>query len=208
MGGQIADWQIRRRTRHWSDVPALLKGPMIEPFVDYDQEDQGGCISYGLTSYGYDLRLGTKFKLFTNALAGIIDPKNLDPKTYVDIETADRLIIPPMSYILGVSVEYLRIPRDIHCLCVGKSTYARSCVIANLTPLEAEWEGFVTLEISNPTTLPVYVYPNEGIVQVIFFQASNPSLCERSYEDKKGKYQRQQGIQTPLVKGTPRKSKV
>ena len=167
---------------------------MIEPFVD-DQVRQG-VISYGVSSYGYDVRVGDEFKVFTNVYNTVVDPKNFDPKSFVDIK-ADVCIIPPNSFALASTIEYFRIPRDVLTVCLGKSTYARCGIIVNVTPFEPEWEGFVTLEISNTTPLPARVYANEGIAQVLFFESDE--VCEVSYADRKGKYQKQQSIQLPRM---------
>ena len=166
-----------------------LEHQMIEPFVG-DQVREG-VISYGVSSYGYDVRVGNDFKVFTNVYNTVVDPKDFDPKSFVDI-TADVCIIPPNSFALASTIEYFRIPRDILTVCLGKSTYARCGIIVNVTPFEPEWEGHVTIEISNTTPLPAKIYANEGIAQVLFFQGDEP--CETSYADKKGKYQGQQGL--------------
>jgi dCTP deaminase len=155
-----------------------------------------GVISYGLSSYGYDIRVANKFKIFTNIFSAVVDPKNFDPKSMVDFE-GDICIIPPNSFVLAQTVEYFRIPRSVLTVCLGKSTYARCGLIVNVTPFEPEWEGFVTLEISNTTPLPARIYANEGIAQVLFFEADE--VCEISYADKKGKYQNQQTIVLPKV---------
>ncbi|MDI6860668.1 MAG: dCTP deaminase [Caldisericia bacterium] len=167
---------------------------MIEPFEE--KQIKKGVISYGLSSYGYDLRLSNEFKIFTNVFNSIIDPKNFDPKSFVDFK-GETCIIPPNSFILGRSVEYLRMPRKVLGICIGKSTYARCGIIVNITPIEAEWEGHVTIEISNTTPLPVKVYANEGIAQIIFLESDEE--CEVSYKDKKGKYDKQIGIVLPKV---------
>ena len=167
---------------------------MIEPFVD-DQVRQG-VISYGVSSYGYDVRVGDEFKVFTNVYNTVVDPKNFDSKSFVDIK-ADVCIIPPNSFALASTVEYFRIPRDILTVCLGKSTYARCGIIVNVTPFEPEWEGHVTIEISNTTPLPAKIYANEGIAQVLFFQSDEP--CAKSYKDKKGKYQAQRGVTLPRL---------
>jgi dCTP deaminase len=167
---------------------------MIEPFVD-DQVRQG-VISYGVSSYGYDVRVGDDFKVFTNVYNTVVDPKNFDSKSFVDIK-ADVCIIPPNSFALASTIEYFRIPRDILTVCLGKSTYARCGIIVNVTPFEPEWEGHVTIEISNTTPLPAKIYANEGIAQVLFFQGDEP--CARSYKDKKGKYQAQRGVTLPRL---------
>jgi dCTP deaminase len=167
---------------------------MIEPFVD-DQVRQG-VISYGVSSYGYDVRVGNEFKVFTNVYNTVVDPKSFDPRSFVDI-VADECIIPPNSFALASTIEYFRIPRDILTVCLGKSTYARCGIIVNVTPFEPEWEGHVTIEISNTTPLPAKIYANEGIAQVLFFQGDEP--CEKSYKDKKGKYQAQRGVTLPKL---------
>ena len=167
---------------------------MIDPFVD-DQVRQG-VISYGVSSYGYDVRVGDEFKVFTNVYNTLVDPKNFDSKSFVDIK-GDVCIIPPNSFALASTIEYFRIPRDVLTVCLGKSTYARCGIIVNVTPFEPEWEGHVTIEISNTTPLPAKIYANEGIAQVLFFQGDEP--CARSYKDKKGKYQAQRGVTLPRI---------
>jgi dCTP deaminase len=171
-----------------------LEHGMIEPFED--RQVRAGVISYGLSSYGYDIRVADEFKVFTNINSTVVDPKNFDNRSFVDVK-ADVCIIPPNSFALAKTVEYFRIPRDVLTVCVGKSTYARCGLIVNVTPFEPEWEGFVTLEISNTTPLPAKVYANEGISQVLFFQSDES--CEVSYADKKGKYQRQLGLTLPKL---------
>ena len=171
-----------------------LEHKMIEPFVDTQVRE--GVVSYGLSSYGYDIRVADEFKIFTNINNTVIDPKQFDPRSFVDIK-ADMCIVPPNSFALARTIEYFRIPRDVLTVCLGKSTYARCGIIVNVTPFEPEWEGFVTLEISNTTPLPARIYSNEGIAQVLFFQSDEP--CERSYADKKGKYQGQQGVVLPKI---------
>jgi dCTP deaminase len=171
-----------------------LEHRMIEPFED--RQVRGGVISYGLSSYGYDIRVADEFKVFTNINSTVVDPKNFDPRSFVDIKS-DVCIIPPNSFALSRTLEYFRIPRDVLTVCVGKSTYARCGLIVNVTPFEPEWEGYVTLEISNTTPLPAKVYANEGIAQVLFFQSDE--VCEVSYADKKGKYQGQQGLTLPKL---------
>ena len=177
----------------WIRKMALEHG-MIEPFED--RQVRKGVISYGLSSYGYDIRVADEFKVFTNINSTVVDPKNFDARSFVDIK-ADVCIIPPNSFALAKTVEYFRIPRDVLTVCVGKSTYARCGLIVNVTPFEPEWEGFVTLEISNTTPLPAKVYANEGIAQVLFFQGDEP--CDVSYADKQGKYQKQQGLTLPKL---------
>jgi dCTP deaminase len=171
-----------------------LECRMIEPFVD--DQVRTGVISYGVSSYGYDVRVGNEFKVFTNVYNTVVDPKAFDPKSFVDI-VADQCIIPPNSFALASTIEYFRIPRDILTVCLGKSTYARCGIIVNVTPFEPEWEGHVTIEISNTTPLPAKIYANEGIAQVLFFQGDEP--CEKSYKDKKGKYQAQRGVTLPKL---------
>lgn len=167
---------------------------MIEPFAD--SQVRNGVISYGVSSYGYDIRVADEFKIFTNVYSAIVDPKNFDPKSMVDYR-GEVCTIPPNSFALARTVEYFRIPRSVLTICVGKSTYARCGIIVNVTPFEPEWEGFVTLEISNTTPLPAKIYANEGIAQVLFFQAEDE--CDISYADKKGKYQKQQSIELPKL---------
>lgn len=171
---------------------------MIEPFVDQQVKkvNQDKIVSYGLSSYGYDLRVGNKFKVFTNVHNTIVDPKDFKDDAFVDVE-GDFCIIPPNSFALAMSVEYFRIPRDILTLCIGKSTYARCGIIVNVTPFEPEWEGFVTLEISNTTPLPAKIYANEGLAQVLFYKAEG--VCETSYADRKGKYMNQTEITVPIT---------
>jgi dCTP deaminase len=173
--GVLADWQI-------------------EPFAP--GQARPGVISYGVTSYGYDVRLGRKFKVFTNARCAIVDPKNFDPHSFIDIE-ADYCLIPPNSFALGETIEYLEIPRDVIGVCVGKSTVARCGIIVNVTPLEPEWRGKVTIEISNTTPLPAKVYANEGIAQILFLKTD--AVCKTSYADKSGRYQDQRGLTLPFV---------
>ena len=167
---------------------------IIEPFEE--KQVKKGVISFGLSSYGYDIRLSDEFKIFTNVFNSIVDPKNFDPKSFVDFK-GEVCVIPPNSFVLGKSLEYFRIPRDVLGICVGKSTYARCGIIVNITPLEPMWRGYLTIEISNTTPLPVKVYANEGIAQVIFLGAEEE--CEVSYKDKKGKYQEQKGIELPKI---------
>jgi dCTP deaminase len=177
----------------WIRKMALEHG-MIEPFED--RQMRAGVISYGVSSYGYDIRVGDEFKVFTNINSTVIDPKNFDPRSFVDVK-APICIIPPNSFALAHTIEYFRIPRDILTVCLGKSTYARCGIIVNVTPFEPEWEGTVTLEISNTTPLPAKIYANEGIAQVLFFQGDEP--CEVSYADKKGKYLKQRGVTLPKI---------
>ena len=181
------------KSDRWIKKMALEHG-MIEPFED--RQVREGVISYGLSSYGYDIRVADEFKVFTNINSTVVDPKNFDNRSFVDVK-ADICIIPPNSFALAKTVEYFRIPRDVLTVCVGKSTYARCGLIVNVTPFEPEWEGFVTLEISNTTPLPAKVYANEGISQVLFFQSDE--VCEVTYADKKGKYQKQQGLTLPKL---------
>ena len=171
-----------------------LEHRMIEPFVD--SQTSAGVVSYGVSSYGYDIRVADEFKVFTNVYNTVVDPKNFDPKSFVDIK-ADVCVIPPNSFALARTIEYFRIPRDILTVCLGKSTYARCGIIVNVTPFEPEWEGHVTIEISNTTPLPAKIYANEGIAQVLFFQGDEP--CAVSYKDKKGKYQAQRGVTLPMI---------
>lgn len=178
---------------HWIKKMAL-EHKMIEPFVD--TQVRQGVISYGVSSYGYDIRVADEFKIFTNVYSATVDPKCFDPRSMIDFK-GDVCIIPPNSFALAKTVEYFRIPRNILTLCVGKSTYARCGIIVNVTPFEPEWEGYVTLEISNTTPLPAKIYAFEGIAQVIFFQGDEE--CDISYADKKGKYQYQQSIVLPKV---------
>ncbi len=169
---------------------------MIEPFEPGQvREVNGGrVISYGTSSYGYDIRCADEFKIFTNINSAIVDPKGFDENSFVDLR-AEVCIIPPNSFALARTVEYFRIPRNVLTVCVGKSTYARCGIIVNVTPLEPEWEGHVTLEFSNTTPLPARVYANEGIAQVLFFESDEP--CEHSYRDRGGKYQGQTGVTLP-----------
>jgi dCTP deaminase len=184
--GVLPDWQIKR------DI-------VIEPFAD--GTPRPGVISYGVSSYGYDVRVGRRFKVFTNARCAVVDPKNFDPASFVDME-GDFCLIPPNSFVLAETVEYLEIPRDVVAICVGKSTYARCGIIVNVTPLEPEWRGRVTIEISNTTPLPAKIYAGEGIAQILFLRAG--ATCEISYADKRGKYQDQKGLTLPFVQGSNR----
>ncbi len=167
---------------------------MIEPFNE--NQVMEGVISYGVSSYGYDMRIADEFKIFTNINNTIVDPKNFDPKSFVDFK-GNVCIVPPNSFALGRSVEYFRIPRETLVICLGKSTYARCGIVVNVTPLEPEWEGHVTIEISNTTPLPAKIYANEGIAQLLFLGGAE--LCEISYADKAGKYQAQKGITLPRM---------
>jgi dCTP deaminase len=179
----LPDWLIQRDIK-------------IEPFADGSARP--GVISYGVSSYGYDIRVGRRFKVFTNARCAVVDPKNFDPASFVDIE-GDYCLIPPNSFALAETVEFLEIPRDIIAVCVGKSTYARCGIIVNVTPLEPEWRGRVTIEISNTTPLPAKIYAGEGIAQILFLRTED--VCQTSYGDKKGKYQDQVGLTLPFVPG-------
>jgi dCTP deaminase len=172
----------------------IKKYKMIEPFES--SQKRNGVISYGLSSYGYDFRIANDFKIFTNVNNVIIDPKNFDSKSFVNFKGRE-CIIPPNSFVLGRSVEYFHIPRDVLGICLGKSTYARCGLVVNVTPLEPEWCGYITIEISNTTPLPAKIYANEGICQVIFIKGSQ--ICEVSYADKKGKYQNQQKLTLPKI---------
>jgi dCTP deaminase len=167
---------------------------MINPFSE--KQVRESVISYGLSSYGYDLRVADEFKIFTNVNCTVVDPKKFDERSFVTVRS-DVCIVPPNSFALARSVEYFKIPRDVLTICVGKSTYARCGIIVNVTPFEPEWEGFVTLEISNTTPLPAKIYANEGLCQIIFFQSDE--VCETSYADRKGKYQAQKGIVLPKL---------
>ena len=178
---------------HWIRKMAL-EDHMVEPFADSQVRE--GVISYGLSSYGYDIRVADEFKISSNVYSATVDPKHFDPRSMVDYK-GDMCIIPPNSFALGRTVEYFRIPRGVLTICLGKSTYARCGIIVNVTPFEPEWEGYVTLEISNTAPLPARIYANEGIAQVLFFEADE--VCEISYADKKGKYQAQQSIILPKL---------
>lgn len=175
-------------------IREMARRGMIEPFSP--DQIKAGVISYGVSSYGYDMRIADEFKVFTNINATVVDPKIFDPKSFVEFK-GDICIIPPNSFVLGYSMEYFRIPRDIIVICLGKSTYARCGLIVNVTPLEPEWEGHVTIEISNTTPLPARIYAKEGIAQLIFLRGLEP--CEISYADRSGKYQAQKGITLPKV---------
>jgi dCTP deaminase len=171
-----------------------LEHDMINPFSE--KQVREGVISYGLSSYGYDLRVADEFKIFTNVNNAMVDPKRFDEKSFVTVQT-DICIVPPNSFALARSIEYFKIPRSVLTICVGKSTYARCGIIVNVTPFEPEWEGFVTLEISNTTPLPARIYANEGLCQIIFFESDE--VCETSYADRRGKYQAQKGIVLPKL---------
>jgi dCTP deaminase len=176
---------------HWIRRMAHEHG-MIDPFTDGLKRE--GVISYGLSSYGYDMRVSDEFKIFTNVYSEVVDPKHFSPQSFVDVQT-DVCIVPPNSFALARSIEYFRIPRSVLCVCLGKSTYARAGIVVNITPFEPEWHGHVTIEISNTTPLPAKIYANEGIAQVLFFEADEE--CEVSYADRKGKYQGQTGVTGP-----------
>lgn len=178
---------------HWIRKMAKENG-MIEPFADSQVRD--GVISFGVSSYGYDIRVADEFKIFTNVYSAVVDPKHFVSHSMVDFK-GDICVIPPNSFALARTVEYFRIPREVLTICLGKSTYARCGIIVNVTPFEPEWEGFVTLEISNTTPLPARIYANEGIAQVLFFEADE--VCDVSYADKKGKYQKQEDIVLPKL---------
>ena len=176
----------------------MAKEGMISPFEAGQVREIDGrkVISYGTSSYGYDVRCSNIFKLFTNINSTIVDPKNFDPEAFVEVD-GDHCIIPPNSFALASTVEYFRIPRNVLTVCVGKSTYARCGIIVNVTPFEPEWEGHVTLEFSNTTPLPAKIYANEGIAQVLFFESDE--VCQTSYKDRAGKYQGQTGVTLPKV---------
>lgn len=178
---------------HWIRKMAIEQ-KMIEPFVD--KQVRQGVISYGVSSYGYDIRVADEFMIFTNVHSAIVDPKNFDPKSMFEFK-GDVCVIPPNSFALARTIEYFRIPRKVLTICLGKSTYARCGLIVNVTPFEPEWEGYVTLEISNTTPLPAKIYANEGLAQVLFFEGDEE--CEVSYADKKGKYQGQKTIVLPKL---------
>ncbi len=181
------------KSDHWIKKMARER-QMIVPFEERQVRD--GVISYGLGSYGYDIRVANEFKVFTNLNSTVVDPKQFDQRSFVDFKV-DVCIIPPNSFALARSLEYFKMPRNVTGIVLGKSTYARCGVVTNFTPLEAGWEGFITIEISNTTPLPAKIYANEGIAQVLFFEADEP--CEISYADRKGKYQGQQGITLPKI---------
>jgi dCTP deaminase len=184
MMGVLPDWQIERDIK-------------IEPFAD--RTVRPGTISYGVSSYGYDVRVGRHFKVFTNARCTVVDPKNFDRASFVDME-GDFCLIPPNSFALAETIEHFEIPRDIIAICLGKSTYARCGIIVNVTPLEPEWRGRITIEISNTTPLPAKIYAGEGIAQILFLRTD--AVCQSSYADKKGKYQDQKGLTLPFVVGS------
>jgi dCTP deaminase len=189
------------KSDRWITRMAKERG-MIEPFTEGQVREVDALgrkvISYGVSSYGYDMRVAPEFKIFSNVLSAIVDPKDFDPKCFVEYE-GDVCIVPPNSFALARSVEYFRIPREVLTICVGKSTYARCGIITNVTPFEPEWEGHVTLEISNTTPLPAKIYANEGICQVLFYEADADDICQISYKDKKGKYQAQRGVTLPRL---------
>ena len=188
------------KSDQWINRMAAEKG-MIEPFsADQVRTDAKGerIISYGTSSYGYDVRCAREFKIFTNINSAMVDPKSFDEKSFVDVES-DVCIIPPNSFALARTVEYFRIPRDILTICLGKSTYARCGIIVNVTPLEPEWEGHVTLEFSNTTPLPAKIYANEGVAQMVFLGADPNEACLVSYKDRAGKYQGQTGVTLPAT---------
>ena len=172
---------------------------MIDPFVpgQVKMADGQRIVSYGTSSYGYDIRCADEFKVFTNLNSIIVDPKNFDENSFVDVSGKGYCIIPPNSFALARTVEYFRIPRNVLTVCLGKSTYARCGIIVNVTPFEPEWEGYVTLEFSNTTPLPAKIYANEGVAQVLFFEADEDDICETSYRDRAGKYQGQVGVTLP-----------
>jgi dCTP deaminase len=184
-GRLLVDWEIREYVK---------RHQMIDPFEDRLVRD--GAISYGLSSMGYDIRVADEFKIFTNINTTVVDPKRFDPRSFIDV-TGEFCIIPPNSFALGRSLEYFRIPRRVLGICIGKSTYARCGIVVNITPLECEWQGHLTIEISNTTPLPAKIYSNEGIAQVIFLESEQ--VCEVSYADRGGKYQFQRGITIPRV---------
>jgi len=181
------------KSDRWIRQMALEQG-MIEPFVE--KQVSQGVISFGLSSYGYDMRVSHQFRIFTNVNSAVVDPKQFDARSFVEFE-GDVAIVPPNSFALATSVEYFRIPRNVLTICVGKSTYARCGIITNVTPFEPEWEGHVTLEISNTTPLPAKIYAGEGISQVLFFESDE--VCNVSYGDRKGKYQKQTGVTLPRI---------
>jgi len=175
-------------------IKEMAEKGMITPFSK--EQIKKGVISYGISSYGYDMRTSDEFKIFTNINTTIVDPKKFDPQSFVDFK-GDTCIIPPNSFALATSIEYFKIPRETIVICLGKSTYARCGIVVNVTPLEPEWEGHVTIEISNTTPLPAKIYANEGIAQLIFLGAEE--ICTTSYADKTGKYQAQKGITLPKI---------
>lgn len=188
-----SDRWIRRMSREHAMIDPFVEGQVRQ--IDHDGRK---VISYGVSSYGYDMRVAPEFKIFTNVLSAIVDPKEFDARSFVEFE-GEVCIVPPNSFALARSIEYFRIPRNVLTICVGKSTYARCGIITNVTPFEPEWEGHVTLEISNTTPLPARIYANEGVCQVLFFEADDDDVCERSYKDKAGKYQAQRGVTLPRL---------
>jgi len=191
--GEFSRRRVVIKNDRWIRRMALEQG-MIAPFEE--RLISRGVISYGLSSYGYDIRVSNRFKVFTNVNATVVDPKEFDPGAFAEFQ-GDVAIIPPNSFVLGVTVEYFRIPRNVLTICLGKSTYARCGIIVNVTPFEPEWEGTATLEISNTTPLPARIYANEGIAQVIFLETDE--VCEKSYKDRGGKYDKQQDITLPRI---------
>jgi dCTP deaminase len=191
----ISSWVMAIKSDNWIRRMAEQHG-MIEPFEPQLVNRAGDkkVVSYGTSSYGYDVRCAREFKVFTNLHSTVVDPKNFDPKAFVDV-VGDECIIPPNSFALARTVEYFRIPRSVLTICLGKSTYARCGIIVNVTPLEPEWEGHVTLEFSNTTTLPARIYANEGVAQMLFFESDE--ICATSYKDRGGKYQGQRGVTLP-----------
>jgi dCTP deaminase len=179
-------------------IRRMAQAGMITPFEPQQVRYEEGrkVISYGVSSYGYDVRCANEFKIFTNINSAVVDPKNFDCNSFVDI-CADLCIIPPNSFVLARTVEYFKMPRNVLTVCVGKSTYARCGIIVNVTPLEPEWEGHVTLEFSNTTNLPAKIYANEGVAQILFFESDE--VCEISYADRGGKYQGQKGVTLPVA---------
>mgnify|MGYP000043460987 FL=1 len=177
-------------------IQKMAKQGMIEPFEDAQirGSEADRVISYGTSSYGYDVRCAADFKVFTNIYSAVVDPKDFDESSFVDMRS-DVCIVPPNSFVLARTIEYFRIPRNVLTICLGKSTYARCGIIVNVTPLEPEWEGHVTLEFSNTTPLPAKIYANEGVAQMIFFESDE--VCDISYKDRGGKYQGQKGVTTP-----------
>ena len=185
------------KSDRWIRQMAETRG-IIEPFEpgQVRATEDGSVISWGTSSYGYDIRCSNEFKIFTNINSAVVDPKNFDANSFVDF-TGDVCIIPPNSFALASTVEYFRIPRNVLTICLGKSTYARCGIIVNVTPFEPEWEGYATLEFSNTSPLPAKIYANEGVAQVLFFESNEP--CESSYKDRGGKYQGQVGVTLPKI---------
>lgn len=186
------------KSDNWIRRAAANMG-MIEPFEPSQVRERDGerIISYGTSSYGYDIRCADEFKVFTNINSTVVDPKNFDPQSFIEVSGKGYCVIPPNSFALARTVEYFRIPRSILTVCLGKSTYARCGIIVNVTPFEPEWEGYVTLEFSNTTPLPAKIYANEGVAQVLFFESDE--VCGTSYKDRGGKYQGQQGVVPPRM---------